>query len=311
MFVVNVALYIIGFVFVWYGAGLVVAAVSKFSRKLRLSPFAFSFLFLGFLTSIPELSVGLQAVARRDPEVFVGNLLGGNVVLFLFVIPLLAVFGRGISLKHEFEPKVLFTTFIVIFAPSLYVLDKRVTNPEAALLVLLYVILILLIQIKSGIFDRESTKMLDTKAYSLKDILKMLAGVGIVFVASSVIVQKTLYFADVFNISAFYVSLIVVSLGTNLPELSIAVRSVISGKKEIAMGDYMGSAAANTLLFGVLSLLHNGEVLTISNFIVTFVITLVALLLFYLFFYTKKSISPRDGLFLLMLYMAFVILELL
>ncbi len=79
---------------IWFGAGLIVTAASKFSQKLKLSPFAFSFVFLGILTSTPEFSVGLQAIADHDAEIFVGNLLGGIVVLFLVVIPMLAVFGK-------------------------------------------------------------------------------------------------------------------------------------------------------------------------------------------------------------------------
>jgi len=119
-----------------------------------------------------------------------------------------------------------------------------------------------------------------------------------------------LYFSNTFNISAFYISLIVVSIGTNIPELSIAVRSAISGKKDIAMGDYLGSAAANTLVFGILILLSGGAVSIINNFAITFVFIFGALSLFYLFFRTKSFISRGNGVLLLGMYILFVALEL-
>jgi len=310
VFAVNLFLYLIAFIFIWFGAGLIVSSASKFSTKLKLSPFAFSFVFLGILTSVPEFSVGIQSVANQHPEIFVGNLLGGIVVLFLVIIPILAIFGNGINLKHELDNKTLLVTLGVILTPSLFILDKKVTNLEGAVLVALYMFLLFLVERKNGIFDRKNQQLLNIKAYSYKDLFKMILGIGIVFVASAIIVDKTTYFAGIFNISAFYISLFVIALGTDLPELSLAIRSVISGKREIAMGDYIGAAAASTLLFGVFTLLHNGEVLTVSNFIVTFLFIVTALGLFYFFFRTKNYISRGNGFVLLGIYVIFVIVEL-
>lgn len=310
MLFINIFLYVIAFILIWYGAGLIVSSASKFSTKLKLSPFVFSFFFLGILTSTPEFSVGLQAVASNKPAIFVGNLLGGIVVLFLVIIPILAVFGNGINLKNELDNKTLLATLGVILAPSLFILDKKVTTFEGALLVGLYIVLLFLVERRNGIFDRKNHQLLNIKAYSYKDFLKMLLGIGVVFVSSNVIVDKTAYFADIFNISAFYISLFIISIGTNLPELSLAVRSVIYGKREIAMGDYMGSAAANTLLFGVFTLLHNGEVLTENRFTITFFFIITALGLFYFFFRTKNYISRINGLVLLGIYVIFAIVEL-
>ena len=108
----------------------------------------------------------------------------------------------------------------------------------------------------------------------------------------------------------FYISLIVVALGTDLPELTLAVRSVMSGKREIAMGDYIGAAAVSTFLFGIYVLLHVGDVFTITNFAVTFGFAIFALGLFYFFFRRKNFISRKNGFMLLGVYVAFIVLEL-
>lgn len=311
MLFLNIVLFIIALIAIWFGAGLIVSATSKLSRKLKLSPFAFSFLFLGILTSIPEFSVGIQAVANNDAEIFVGNLLGGIVVLFLVIIPLLAVFGKGISLKHEFGTKVLLVTLGGILMPSFFVLDKKVTNLEGLILIICYAIVLYIAQRKNGIFNRENEKLLEAKAYSYLDILKILIGIILVFVSSNVIVDKTVYFGEVFSISEFYIGLLIIALGTNIPEISIATRSILSGKTEVAMGDYLGSASANTLLFGAFTLLNNGEVLTVNNFFITFLFIATALTLFFIFSVTSKYISRPYGLLLLIIYVAFVYFELL
>jgi cation:H+ antiporter len=290
---------------------MIVSAASKFSKRLKLSPFAFSFVFLGILTSMPEFSVGLQSIADKQAQIFVGNLLGGIVVIFLVIIPMLAVFGNGVSLRHELDQNTLLAAFGVILAPSLFILDKRVTPIEGAILIILYGILLYLVQRKNGIFDKNNAQLLNIKAYSYKDILKILIGIVVVFVSSSIIVDKTIYFAGILKISPFYISLIIVALGTDLPELSLAIRSVVLGKKELAMGDYLGTAAVSTFLFGLFILLHQGEILTDSNFLITFLFISLALCLFYYFSRIKNFISRKNGFVLLGLYIIFVALELL
>lgn len=310
MLIQNLLLYIVSFVAIWFGAGLIISSVSKFSNRLRLSPFAFSFVFLGILTSTPEFSVGLQSVAGHQPEIFVGNLLGGIIVLFLVIIPLLAIFGNGINLKHELNTTSTLVAMFVIILPSIFVLDKQVNNYEGIILILSYLILLFIVERKNGIFDDKNTELANVRAYSYKDLFKILAGIGIVFLASSEITNQTTYFASYFNIAPFYIGLLVIALGTDIPELSLAVRSIISGKREVAMGDYIGAAAASTLLFGILTLLNQGEVLTVDNFYITFIFTSVALSMFFFFFQSKKYISRTNGLIMIGVYILFVVFEL-
>lgn len=310
MLVVNLLLYILAFVFIWVGSGLIVSSTSRFSSKLRLSSFAFSFIFLGLFTSVPEFSVGLQSIADNQPEIFVGNLIGGVVVLFLLVIPILAIFGKGINLKNELDDKLTLITLIVIAAPAMFVLDKKVTNLEGLVMIVAYIIILILVERKHGIFDTENIKLVNAKSYSIKDILKIISGIGLVFISSSIIVNQTEFFAQTFSIPPFYIGLIIISLGTNLPELSIAVRSILLGNKDVAMGDYLGSAVTNTLLFGLFTILNNGEVVTVDNFFLTFIFLATALSLFYLFSKTKKFISRRNGFLMLGIYILFIVFEL-
>lgn len=310
MFFLNILIYIVSFIVIWFGAGLIIGAVSRFSKRLKLSSFAVSFVLLGLLTSTPEFAVGVQALAENDPEIFVGNLLGGIPVIMLFVIPVLAIFGNGISLKHEMDHNTLLATLGVILSPSLLVLDQKVTTAEGIVILILYLVLLLLIEKKHGFFDRSNIELLNKGAFSLNDLVKILIGIGLVFVSSNLIVEKTIYFAEYFNVATFYISLIAIAIGTNLPELSLAIRAVITGNKDIAMGDYMGSVAANTFLFGLFTILNNGEVITINNFIVTFVFVLTSLVLFYVLSRTKNYISRGNGYLMIIIYLAFITFEL-
>ncbi|MBI4079567.1 MAG: sodium:calcium antiporter [Candidatus Levybacteria bacterium] len=309
MIALHITLYVLAFVAIWFGAGLIVASADRFSKRLKVSSFAFSFFILGMLTSTPEFGVGMTALAENNPEIFVGNLIGGIPVLFLLAIPILAILGNGVKLHSELETKNLLFAFVVILSPAFFVMDKKVTNAEGFILILLYCVLFFVMQRKKGIFDTQHSEVLHIRSYSFSDILKVLLGVAIVFVASHVIVDYTLFFAKLLTVSPFYISLIFLSLGTNLPELSLAIRSVISGKKDVAFGDYIGSGAANTFLFGLFTLMNTGEVLTVNNFFTTFLLLAFGLGLFFYFTRSKNDISRNEGFMLLCVYFLFVIIE--
>ncbi len=213
------------FVMIWYGAGKVISSADKFAHRLKVSTFAFSFLVLGLFTSLPEFGVGLTSIAENKPDIFVGNLIGGIPVLFLFIIPLLAIFGKGLRLNHRITKINLIFSFVVILAPSFFAIDAKITIFEAIILIVLYLFLLFFIQKDRGILENGAS-LLETRSYSMKDILNIIFGVGLVFVASHYIVEGAIYFGGLLNISTFFISLILVSLGTNLPELTLAIKAI-------------------------------------------------------------------------------------
>lgn len=306
----NIGIYFASFIAVWVGSGLIVSSVTKLSHRLHISSFLISFVVLGILTSTPEIAVGLSAISNGTPGIFVGNLLGGIPVLFLLIIPLLAILGGGIRLSHNLSQHSIILTLIASLAPFFVVLDKKVTSMEGVVLIALYVIVVYFLERETGLLTGKHLKHLHMKKYSFVDILRVLVGTAIVFVSSNVIVGKTLYFSQVFNIAPFYISLVVLSLGTNLPEFTLAVRSLITGKKDIAFGDYLGSASVNAFLFGVFTLLSKEAVLQVDRFTNMFIFVGVGLGLFYYFSKTKNTISPREGLVLILVYVGFVVVEL-
>lgn len=308
--VINILLFLAAFFFIWVGSGLIVSAADRLAKKLKLSSFALSFFILGLLTSIPEFSVGVSAIASEDPEIIVGTLLGGIVVMFLLVIPALAILGNGIKLSSDFDKKRMIASLVVVSLPSFYVLDQKISLIEGIIMLISYAAVLVFVQSKKGILSEQSTEALAKKSYSFLDIGKVIAGVALVFVSSALIVDKTEYFADVFSISPFIIGLILLSVGTNLPELSIAIRSVLKGKKDVAFGDYLGSAAANSFLLGLFTVVQRGNIVTSEQFYIIYAFTLIAVVFFYFFARSEKSISRSEGLILLMFYILFVLFEL-
>jgi cation:H+ antiporter len=306
----QVIIYLVCFLFVWIGSGLVVSSVASLAKSWRLPAFIISFFLLGLLTSLPEITISTISILNNDPVIVAGNLLGGVIVMFLGIIPLLGIVGNGVKIPTQLDHKQMVITLLVVIAPAFLTADQKLGQWEAGFLVLLYLSLFVFFSFKQSFWEKIKNGLQKKKKHTASLLMKITTGVLILIVASNQIVNSTLYFADLLSISPFFVSLIVVALGTNIPELSIVFRSVLNKKKDIALADYLGSASANTLLLGVFTLLYGKTIQLPNHFFQRFSFLAVGLVLFYFFARTKNTISRRESIALLLMYITFVTFEL-
>ncbi|KKS97630.1 MAG: calcium:sodium antiporter, inner membrane protein [Candidatus Gottesmanbacteria bacterium GW2011_GWA2_43_14] len=305
----NLLLFISALIAVWIGAGMIVTSLDRIAKHLEISAFAASFFFLGLLTSLPEMSVGVSSILENTPEIFVGDLVGGSMIIFFVVIPLLSVLGNGVKLSHQLTRRKLIFALYLIGLPTLLIIDNNLTSIEGLVLIFMYIILFYKMEKKKGLLDHFRDKLASDRGVTTISVIKIVLGAFIVLMASSMLVNSTIYFSQVLNISPYLFSLLGLSIGTNLPEISIAIRSVKYGKKDIALGDYLGSASANSLLLGILAIV-NGRTITFNNHLpVTFMLMTLGLFFFYRFTRSKNDISRLEGILLFLVYLTFFVLE--
>ncbi len=79
-------LFIIGFVFLYYGANFLVDGASSVSRKLGIPPLIIGLTVVSFGTSAPELVVNILAALKGSSELVIGNVLGSNVSNILLIL---------------------------------------------------------------------------------------------------------------------------------------------------------------------------------------------------------------------------------
>jgi len=301
--------YIFAFIGIWIGSGLAIGSVERLSKILRISSFAVSFVVLGFFTSVGEFSVGVNSILSDDPEIFVGNIIGASIVIFMLIIPLLAIVGKRIRISERYQGFNLPASLVVVAMPVIFSIDGRVGIKDSIAAVSMFAILVLSLQTRKGIMDRLTSTSVKTRKKILKELLRILFSVATIFVASRFVVEQTLYFSGFLNVSPFLLSLLLVSVGTNIPELSFVVRSAFMRNNQVAFGDYVGSASVNTFLFGALTLMHGEPVLLTNSYLRSLIFLVFGLFLFYFFSRTKNAISRSEGFVLLLIYILFVASE--
>lgn len=306
----HVLLYALSFLGIWIGSGLAIGSVERLSKTLKVSSFAISFIILGIFTSIGELSVGINSVLENDPEIYVGNLIGASIVIFMLIIPLLAITGNAIKITPEFRGFNLPASLVVIALPVILAMDGVVDQNDGLAVIVLFGLLVFAIQTKRGLLEKIKGINIQSGVQIGKELIRIVFGVVTIFIASRFVVEQTMYFANALQVSPFMLSLLLIGIGTNIPELSLVLRSAFMKNNQIAFGDYVGSASFNTFLVGILTLWYGKPVLLSNSYLVSLLFLIIGLLAFYYFARTKNAISRLEGFLLLVLYILFVATEL-
>lgn len=320
MTLIDIGLYIAAFLLIWVGSGLTVKSIETIAHKIKMNTFIVSFVILGLFTSLPEIFLAINSTIEGRPEVSAGNLIGGMGVIFLLLIPLIAITGKGAKIIKDISKTRLLASLVVIALPSVFLMDSVLGITEGLIFLAAYSCLIFFIEKKkpniTNVIEEKKKNLAPKKkrknGFSWKiSFGRLVLGGILIFISSNIILDNTIKLAEVLQISTFVVSLFIISIGTNLPEFTLGIRSIMQKDKNLALGNYIGSAAANTLVFGFLILL-NQEGITINDpkLIYTLGLLIISLVIFFIFTISKKVLSPKEGFVLLGIYVLFCVIEL-
>lgn len=297
-----------GFVIVFFG-GMLIDATDQIAKYFRKDGFLVAFLLLGTLTSMGEASVMINSTVERVPQISAGNLIGASFVIFLCIIPLLAFFGKGITLKHGFAGRYLLLALVVIGSPALFMFDGSLTRKEGLVMLVLYGLLLYYTK-QNYIEDVSVITKRAPKGSPLLASGKIVVSAILIFMSGKLLVDEAVYFSHLLTIPASFIGLVLIAIGTNVPELVIAFRAIAKRRKSIAFGDYVGSAAFNTFLLSLLVLINGAFLIERSQFLLTSLFLTFGLTLFFMFARSKNTISPLEGALLGLVYFVFIAVQL-
>ena len=116
--------------------------------------------------------------------------------------------------------------------------------------------------------------------------------------------------AVTFNVSELVISLLVIGLGTSLPELSISISAILRKKIRLSVGNIIGSTTLDTLvpigIAAIISPLRFDRGLLLFDLPFIFVMIFIVLM----FFVRKRGLQKPEAGFILALYLVYVSVKL-
>lgn len=303
--------YIIALFFLFYllgkSADVVVKKVRAISERLGIRLFLLGIL-LGLFTSLPEISIAINAIADDVPDLSLGNLMGGFMVLFGLIMGVSLILNKRIktdgNLWH-YAPILLY-----FFLPFLFLLDGHIQRYESMALIASYIGLLLYLY---RIYKTEMpTERRDAKfrvPELLKDIFIIIVGLIAVTLLSNTIVRITEGLLVEANVSRFLIGVLLFSVGTNLPEIIVSFRAWRGHMKELTLAHLSGSAMTDPLLIGIFSFIQPYTITVNGSYLLFFSFNFVLFALVGIFYKTGKVLSRNEGIILLGLYVVFLTVE--
>lgn len=288
-------------------------SLKRVRARLRVNEFFASFFLLGVATSVPELAVALFSALGGVPELSLGNILGANIVVLSLMLGITIALSGHLSLKGVMRHEDLVLTLVLTGLPILVVLNGVVSRDEGVLLLAAFAIFCLYFYRNRRAYYQAPNK----QAHIPKPPLipasgRFLLAIILLLGISYLIVQVSLAVAAIFGIPLLVVGLLMIAIGTNVPEVSF-VLSQGSRKhhdRQLVSGLLLGNVAINTPALGLLAVLHPFSITDVTDAWVSSGFLLLVLLTVGFLFSTGKTLTRKEGFLLVGIYAAFLTYQL-
>ncbi|MCR3884445.1 calcium/sodium antiporter [Methanotrichaceae archaeon M04Ac] len=281
----------------YFGAKAITDSAVHFAKVLGVSEFVIGATVVAFGTALPEFSTSMTAmlVDGGKPEIVAGNVLGSILANIGLALGSAAIF-YGIYIDRKILELDLSFFLATILALYIVFLDFIVTWIEGIFLIAIY-----LSFIRHEILERKKSGEKGTERLRPGSVALFLAGMATLAVGAKYMVEAIGEISITLGISEAVVAVILLAVGTSLPEVSTAVVAAKNGRGEIAMGDIIGANTFNALIIlGASSMV--GDVAASEPFVSATVPVVVLVSLLLGFMVLGNRITRFEGSMLLAIY---------
>ncbi|SSC70013.1 unnamed protein product [Ciceribacter sp. T2.26MG-112.2] len=308
----------VGLALLVFGAELVVGNGSQLAGRFNISPVVIGATIVALGTSAPELAVGIDAVFSGNGNLAVGNIAGTNVVNILLILGVSATM-IPLSLRTETLwldlPMIVVASLMFLFMVS----DGELTRNDGIILFLSSLAYTAAVihsarresRLVKARFENELEAVTPLTVYdgsSKRDLLVLVIGIGIIVLGADLLVRGSVDLARLWQVSETFIGLTIIAIGTSSPELVTTVLSTLRNKREIAIGNLLGSSVYNILAILGLTLAVPGRTVQVSDAMIMVdvpVMTAVAFLCVPVF-YSGRQVSRMEGVFFICLYLTYL-----
>jgi cation:H+ antiporter len=238
--------------------------------------------------------------------VVVGTSIGSLVAQIGFVLGIGGIITR-LTLPRRFVLRhgaALLGATLLLFAVAL---DGHISRFEGLALVAFYLLYVTtLTNGETGSDEQPAT----SAEGGIRSWAGLIIGLGVVIGSSEITVNAVVSIAYALDISEALISVLIIGLGTSLPELSISIAAILKNRSALSVGNIIGSNILDTLLpIGLASLISTVSFerqLLFFDLPFIFVLTSVVLGLFLL----RRGVRRPQGIVILGFYAGYVLFKL-
>lgn len=241
----------IGIVMLYFGSDWMVKGGKGLALRLGVAPFVIGLTVLAFGSSAPECVTSI--VSGDTPQIIIGNVVGSNIANIGLAIGLAALVGplaaKYSTMRFELIVMMLSAVLITVMAMT----GAIGTVEGLILMALLFVFVFSVYRLKKD--DAEGQEAYtseveedDGPEFMRKtpfQILLVIVGLVLLYFGARFFIDGAKELASMVGVSDMLIGLIVVAIGTSLPELCISVMAAYRGEADLAVSNIVGSNIFN------------------------------------------------------------------
>ena len=260
MEIIDIGSVIIGLIILCIGGYAIVSGGVSLAKRLKISSMIIGLTVVAYGTSTPELAAAILAAFNSHTELILGNVIGSNISNVGMVIGISAIFAPLLINKitvRKWLP-IMIGVSLLIIAMSY---DGEVSQIDGVILIAA-LIGFTIFTIKSvkkqggpetqNIENTPVEGELFLSRYKIETLPKAFAlvGLGIVllFIGGHFTVDGAVAIAESLGLSQLVIGVVIVGIGTSLPELITSVIAIARKQTDIGVGNIVGSNIYNILL---------------------------------------------------------------
>jgi len=279
-------------VLIW-GADLLIEQSESIALKFHIPEFIIGATLVALGTSLPEMAASIAASIDGKAEIAVSNVIGSNILNITLVLSSVFLIAKTIKPQRDFFAKDSTWALIPVLLFVLMILDGTISRFDALLLLLLMGAYLLFLLNDAKDVPAEELHHQDDD-FSWKKVLPILfVGIALVVVGAHFTVESASSIAKSFGISEWIIGIVMISLGTSLPELTVSISAALKGKVDMAIGNIIGSNMANTTIVLGAAALVNPLSINVSAYIFDIATMIVATLI--LVFITANKLYNKSA----------------
>lgn len=292
-------LLIFGLILLVVSSNKFVTAASSLANSFKIPKMVIALTIASFCTCTPELAISFNSIISNDYDITLANVIGSCVVNILLIVGLASLVGP-IKIKTATVSKELPLLFITTTIFSILFLDNTLSRLDALLLIFIFGIFCVYLY---NMIKRFQQLEDDKPRYNRKiSLIITFISIMIITLASEVVVDSALYISEKLNISAKLISMVLIVIGTSLPELMITVVSAKKGEFDMTVGNIVGTNIFNICIVLGLPTLIFGNVYSLSFNYVDLGVVVLSALLFYILSKSEREISRYEGILMLFVF---------
>jgi cation:H+ antiporter len=297
----------VGIVLLYIGSEAMVDGAKKLAIRLGVTPFVVGLTIVAIGSSAPEAITSL--VSGGNPEIIIGNIVGSNSANAGLAIGLAAVISP-IACKFaeiRFEMSAMMVAVLAILALSLNGIIGFIDGIVLLALLLVFIFSVYKVKVKEARTAEGEEETEDSNVSAALCLLLIVVGMAALYFGADWFVGGAVRLAEISGASDLMIGLILVALGSALPEICICLMAAYRREDELVVSNIVGSIVFNTFFaLGIGALFSD---IPIRNETMMFhipVMVILALLVF-IFVRHRDRIDRKEGAVLFSVYAAYIL----